>query len=310
MSERKYDLDIMRIVCILGVIGIHTSSGMLQQSFTFSVPLLVMISGVLWLDQAKTISIKKIWSKNILRIVTAFLFWSLVYAVFSLKDTTSVKEFLQECITGHYHMWFCYMIVGVYMFIPVIRKIKEDRNLYFYFLMLSGVIMTIIPSLLLIPVASALSYNFDLLFCKIGMGYIFYFMLGDSLYQFDIKFQFRIMIYIGGFFSLILMNCGIVPGGDFSIFEVIYTCCIFVFLKEFAKKMKIKEGKIRCVLQHISRLCFGVYLVHALVLSYVQEISILQRASMNILVIALVFAISLCIVYAIDKIPFVRKYIL
>ena len=47
----------------------------------FAVPIFVMISGALFLDPKKDIPIRKIYSKYILRIVIAFVFWSVVYAV-------------------------------------------------------------------------------------------------------------------------------------------------------------------------------------------------------------------------------------
>lgn len=81
MNERKYELNIMRIMSVLGVITIHVSTGFLERIASFAVPLFVMISGALWLDRDKEVTIKKLWTKNIFRIITAFLFWSLSYVV-------------------------------------------------------------------------------------------------------------------------------------------------------------------------------------------------------------------------------------
>lgn len=310
MCERKYDLDIMRIACTLGVICIHAASGTMEQICVFAVPLFVMISGALWLDGAKTVSISKIWKKNIFRLITAFAFWSFVYAVYGLSGETTVKKFIYECITGHYHMWFCYMIVGVYMFIPIIRKLKEDKSLYLYFLILSGMIMVIIPSLLKIPAISALQYNIDLLFCKIGIGYIFYFMLGDFLYHHEMKAILRIILYIAGLISFIVMNTGLWPGGDFDIFTAVYTSCIMVLIKDLSRPLGTIEGRSCIILQNVSRLCFGIYLTHALVLKMVGKVIIAENAFMDSVVILVVFTISLMVVYLIDKIPLIRKYIL
>lgn len=49
-----------------------------------AVPIFIMISGALFLDGTR--SIEKIYKKNILRIVTAFIFWSVVYAVVDQID--------------------------------------------------------------------------------------------------------------------------------------------------------------------------------------------------------------------------------
>lgn len=309
MGERKYDLDVMRIISTLGVIGIHVSSGVLQQLCSFAVPLFVMISGVLWLDDKTIVSVEKIWKKNIFRIVTAFLFWSLVYAMLAPVDGMTVKSFVYKYITGHYHMWFCYMIIGIYMFVPVIRKLKEDRTLYIYFLLLSGIIMVIIPSVLKISVIAALKYNVDLLFYKMGVGFIFYFMLGDFLYHYKIKTTYRKLLYICGMISFGVMNTGVWSVDDFDIFRAIYVSSVFVVVKELMNRLKIKSN-ICYTLQNVSKLCFGIYMIHALILEMVNKVFISKTTFRDILVIFIVFIISLSIVYVINKIPWLRKYII
>lgn len=309
LHERKHDIDVMRIISTLGVIGIHASSGVLQQFCTFAVPLFVMISGVLWLDDKIIVSAEKIWKKNIFRIVTAFLFWSLVYALLEPVDGMTVKSFIYKWITGHYHMWFCYMIIGIYMFVPVIRKLKEDVSLYFYFLSLSGIIMVIIPSMLKISAIAPLEYNADLLFYKIGVGFIFYFMLGDFLYHKEIKPTYRKLLYIGGMISFGVMNSDIWSVNDFDIFMVIYVSAIFVSVKELMNRLKIK-GMFCYILQHVSNLCFGIYMIHALILETINKVFISQTVFMDILTILIVFVFSLSIVHVINKIPWLKKYII
>lgn len=309
MRERKYDLDVMRIISTLGVIGIHVSSGVLEQLCTFAVPLFVMISGVLWLDEQVTVSVEKIWKKNIFRIVTAFLFWSLVYILYEAADEMNVRTFVYQWLTGYYHMWFCYMIVGVYMFIPVIRKLKEDRKLYVYLLLLSGVIAVIIPSALKIPSIAAFEYNADLLFYKMGVGFVFYFMLGDFLHRLKLKSIYRKLLYIGGILSFAVMCTGMWKVDDFDIFKVIYVSSIFVAVRELMSRIKIKS-KICYFLQQVSGLCFGIYMIHVLILKLVNRFFSLNTILPDILIIGIVFMISLGIAYIINKLPCIRKYII
>jgi surface polysaccharide O-acyltransferase-like enzyme len=97
---RSYHLDILRIIAIFSVLLMHTAghtSSFFQnspQTFTyqflsifdtatrFAVPVFVMISGALFLDSNKVLSTKKLYRKNILRLVIAFFFWSLIYVLF------------------------------------------------------------------------------------------------------------------------------------------------------------------------------------------------------------------------------------
>lgn len=83
----------------------------------FCVPVFLMISGVFFLDNDRNYTLEKLFSKNILRIVTAFIFWSTLYTILNImsSETLSIKEIITEFINGHYHMWFLFTLVGLYL---------------------------------------------------------------------------------------------------------------------------------------------------------------------------------------------------
>lgn len=310
MNKIKYDIDIMRICSVLAVIGIHVASGNLEKICIFAVPLFTMISGVLWLDENKNITYRKLWTKNIIRIVTAFMFWSVLYAVDGMETHMTCKEFLYKCLTGHYHMWFCYMIVGIYIFIPVLRKIKEDRKIYSYFVLLSIIIMIIVPFWVKIPSFSNFAYIMDLTFYRIGDGFILYFIWGDYLYNLSIKFIYRMIIYIMGIVLLVIFNCILWDSGDFHILNFLYASFVFIVIKEVVNKCVNNIERFGEKIHYISRLCFGVYLVHVMVMDKINDVIVDSTLCCQIIKIILVFLISLAIVAVIDKIPKIRKYII
>ena len=85
------------------------------------VPCFIMISGALFLD--KKINLKRLYSKNIFRIVVAFVFWSAIYTfVPSLINNGENK--LLTFLEGHYHMWFLFTIIGLYIISPIISGVK------------------------------------------------------------------------------------------------------------------------------------------------------------------------------------------
>lgn len=152
-KERLIYADILRIVCVFGVLVIHSVSlfwrhipiktvswtvfACLDSVFRFAVPVFVMISGMFMLSPEKDRGIKNLYSKNILRIFTSFVFWSLLYAVFNSIPTNpdihfSIHKFFLRIIQGEYHLWFLFMIAGLYMVTPVLRKIVEDKKLTEY----------------------------------------------------------------------------------------------------------------------------------------------------------------------------------
>lgn len=134
-EERKIYFDFLRIFATFAVIILHVSAqnwhttdinsfewnifNFYDSIVRWGVPIFVMISGALFLN--KNQSIKKIYTKNILRIIIAFIFWSLIYTVLFSKGL-SIKTMIINFFEGYYHMWFLFMIVGLYMITPFIKK--------------------------------------------------------------------------------------------------------------------------------------------------------------------------------------------
>lgn len=97
--ERKIYCDYLRIIATFAVVVLHVSAsnwcstdvnGMEWQAFNFydsivrwSVPIFVMISGSLFLG--RDIPIKRIYEKYILRMIIAFIFWSVFYALMNAE---------------------------------------------------------------------------------------------------------------------------------------------------------------------------------------------------------------------------------
>src|SRR5699024_10492296 len=98
MKQRVWYADILRILAIGMVVLIHVASKDFHRyeihSFEWqflnavngfsrvSVPLFFMVSGIFFLDPDRKLSIKKLYTKNIWRLIRSFLFWSVVYVLF------------------------------------------------------------------------------------------------------------------------------------------------------------------------------------------------------------------------------------
>ncbi len=146
LNKRNYSLDIARIIAALTVIMIHcsapfvTGSQLFSSEFVFGnmfdsisrigVPLFLMISGALFLDEQKEVTLKGIISKNIKSLAIITIIWSVIYSVvknivFPFFDGGSInlKNAIGGIINGHYHMWYLYMIIGLYFIVPVLKKI-------------------------------------------------------------------------------------------------------------------------------------------------------------------------------------------
>ncbi|MBR2067106.1 MAG: acyltransferase family protein [Solobacterium sp.] len=124
---------------------------MFRNSMLWAVPVFVMVTGALLLDKDKEISIEKIWKKYILRIVILLVVFTLLYIAFDIYvlgkklEVFFVIYYLQTLIedSGWAHMWYLYMLIGIYIVLPLFKKAvahfsKEEMAylliIFFFFL--------------------------------------------------------------------------------------------------------------------------------------------------------------------------------
>ena len=95
----------------------------------WSVPVMVMISGLLLLDPQKEYPIKIFFKKRFNKILIPLVFWSIVYTIWKYKTGIIAWQplpaglILKSFIDGtvFYHLWFVYMIIGLYISTPILR---------------------------------------------------------------------------------------------------------------------------------------------------------------------------------------------
>jgi len=297
-DNRILYLDVARILAVASMVMLHAGSGtwmrlpvtssgwqasnVYESMVRWCVPLFVMISGALFLRPDKDISLKRLYGKNVLRIVTAFVFWSVTYAVFTTwgpiqlsRPVSGVGAFIAECVRGHYHMWFLYMIAGLYMIVPFLKKITADKKLTEYFLLLAFVFAIVIPSLSAIPaladslaVVAATKLNLHFV-----MGYSFYFVGGYYLHQNALSRRTKVGLYLlgaaGVLFTWFITNHLSVREGAAVTRWLEFLCpqtamttlAIFVLLRNTVSNIRFRDTTVRRILT-VSKYSFGVYLVH------------------------------------------------
>ena len=102
-------------------------------SFTRAcVPIFLMISGVLLLDKQE--GTRVFFKKRFVRILPPLLFWSLFYLgwrTWQGKDYGGLWDWVRELAHGPvaFHLWYLYAIVGIYLFVPFLRKIWQISSL-------------------------------------------------------------------------------------------------------------------------------------------------------------------------------------
>lgn len=168
-EDRLIYLDLLRVAASFFVIMLHVSATDWASVSVYSwvweiyngydslvrwvVPAFVMISGCFFLNDKKEMLLKKLAQKYIWRLVKGFFFWSVLYAGMNccialyrgMRGDDLVWTFLQMVLRGHYHLWFIYMMIGLYLITPFLRPIARSKKLLEYFLILGYIFAIINP---------------------------------------------------------------------------------------------------------------------------------------------------------------------
>lgn len=348
MNKRLYYMDVARVFAMIGTIVIHIACinwfdvpmkpyPWLVYNFfdcisRFCVPVFLMISGCLFLNPEKELSIKKLYGKNIKRIVLAFLFWSCLYAVitsgFATQRTFSkevVSKFIHDLFYGHYHMWFLYVLLGMYIITPALRAVAANRKAMRYFLVVSFVISYLLPTIQMIPgiyLSAQITNRVEL---QMISGYSFYFLMGYYLGSEELdKEKERIWLCIGivGFlatFAGTSIMCLSEQYGDIRLHEYLtapvcmYSCGMFVFFRQKFAQVN-PESKPMKVIRYLSSISFGIYLANDFGIIIMRKLSIVPKnfnPVLGVVVLSTVdLLLSVAIAAVVSKIPVLKKYVI
>ena len=291
------------------------------------VPVFVMISGAVFLDKEKEITIKQFYRKNVLRIVVALLFWSFTYAVIDYVEGCSIMDAVYYFATGHYHLWFLYMLLGLYVMMPVFRTINCNKEIRNYFLIISIVATFFIPWVINIircfkPGAASLGESVFLsLKLPVVGSFAAYFILGRYLEDRKKNYSISKLLLVWGvglITTFLLSFLAAQRQGEncewfYSNFSVnVLLCATAMFL--IFKQSYGKESRNRKLASQISSYSFGIYLIHpaiiAISIKYLNFVSTSFNPLIAIpLLSVMTWLISLAITLIIKKIPIIGKFI-
>lgn len=316
----------------------------------WGVPVFVMISGALFLG--REVPISRIFRKSVLRMFLAFIVWSFIYYLLAgniipdgVHEDSVITQFLAlfkdgktqgfvSIINSHYHLWFVPMIAGLYICVPIIRKIIEDKKIGEYFLLVSFVFGFLLPEIVTLvndfgsenlkEIVTAINSNINDMDMRMVLGYSFYFILGYYLSKINFNKKKRYAIYITGllgFAFTILADLTVAIKtqtptknyyGNFNINILLEAVSVFVLFKNISFD---NEGFNKFI-KLLSKWSFGAYLVHVLIIEKlnsvfnVNTLSLPMPSYFAVVVIAIiVFILSFGISAMLNYIPGVRKYI-
>ena len=343
-KSKNISYEVIRIVAMLMVIMVHVSSfifwepnitprtfmylNIIDSMSRIGVGLFIMLSGALLLDENRK-SDRHTMMKRIKRILIVLFSWSLFYATYykiysplKYSGTIVLKDFFELFIFGYYHMWYLYMLIGLYLVTPILRAFvkTENKDIVLWFIILAMFFEGVVPTfnqLFHIEILKRLS---DSLMMNFVTGFVLYYVLGWYVTHIRINGKQRKILYLLGAAGLlftitatyIITDPKTVVNETFyrntGINIILYALGTFVFLNHTFRNIENKTAvKFITVLSSLS---LGVYMIHAFIVEKVHVLHLSKRIVFllpaNFLLTAV---ISIAIVYIISKIPLLRKTI-
>lgn len=340
-NSRIIQFDVLRIIAAIAVILIHISTQIFDECYPSSewearnlynslarwaVPIFVMISGSLFLDSQRDISIKNLFAKNIKRIILIFFFWSFIYSVYDGFGKGLIILF-GKIIYGPFHFWFLKLIIGLYVSVPILRAIVTNKKLEEYFICLSLVTAFLVPMLFpLIGYISDVARDFaeksyDEFGIKIALGHVGYFVMGHYISTYNIENKLvRSLMYILGILSVIFvvaltqLSSSIIGAPCVLLYDNINMFTLFETLSIFivVKNMRILPQYHNYII-NTSKLSLGIYIIHPLVMNLLNDMCGIDSAYLNPIyfipiLTLLVFIISLVASLLLIRIPGLKKF--
>ncbi len=339
--KRNYKIDLLRIILIVLVIIVHISNLYLVRftkislsKYTISlffnsfsricVPLFFMISGALLINEKYD---KKKYFTRIIKFIIILIIWSIIYSI--LNETVELKTFFLSLFNARStqrHLWFMYVIIGLYIALPFIQNMcknmtKELENLFIILWSIFSGLAVIYEPLInhIANIEVNVEYPIPIIQATYYLGY---FILGHILYkriennEINIKNRSLILIYILS--SLITFSFTLYSSIKLnyhyesmlwykSIFTIIASTSIFLLVLN--KNYNIKNEKI---IKYFSSLTFGIYLIHMIFLNKITEHYLIINYSpiltIPILSLIILFLSIICI-SILKKIPYINKII-
>ncbi len=340
-DNRNTAVDLLKAFAVFGVIVIHTCGSALTASLfsadwlsavvyrsivAASVPVFFMCSGALLLDPERDLPVRRLYARNLLRIVIALFFWAFFYKFFdlwldgSLTSGAAVQAVKEAILFRHkYHLYFLQIIILVYVLLPVTRifvRHATDKEWVYALAVwaLLGILYPTVKGFWPFTLLSGTPKQWMLNQAYAAIGYT---MLGRYLDRRPIPVRKSLLLCILGFACVlggtILMSrrTGTLYTGfweGMSVGVALMAAGIFCIGKHFAARGASKGFLF------LSKASFCIYLIHVAILSVLQELGLTVQFAPAIISIPCLAVLNLalsCIIYLLlSRIPVIKRWLI
>ncbi|TAA72877.1 acyltransferase [Planococcus salinarum] len=332
MAKRHDYMDWLRVLAIFAVVGVHTVSKIINSGHTdqwewqfanaidsairWCVPVFFMLSGALLLNMKRQDPIGEFLKRRLQKVLIPLIFWSgvyIAYKIFEQGESYTFGEMLVLFFTDdvYYHLWFMYVIIGLYIMAPFLKILVQnmDQKTYLYFLGIWFFFAGLVPFV-------QKMYGFEPAF-DVGLfqPYIGYFLLGAYLVRYPLPKKtlwpllgLSVIAYLATVYGTHNLTD---RKGELDEFyyehyrptQMVITVFIFTLFQQLGPRLKPNR-----LITQLSLATLGIYVIHPLVQFYLNKFFGINETIVNALVgvpfvWVLIFVISFFIVWVLKKMP-------
>lgn len=334
-------IDSARIIACFFALIVHTSAGAVMgientsspywwmgnliNSFArWALPVFVMVSGALLLNSARYEPIALFYKKRASRIIIPLIAWTVFYLLFTYfgklfayGEQTSLWVLGRSFLYGYpyYHLWYLYMIIGLYFFVPFLLKVTRQSSHTELMVLCAGLfVFSIIGN---VYMTYFISYHIPSVFTFIY--YLPYFLAGHIISRMEYEPPVWLLWTIFGVSGL-LNSIGYYLSFSPERASDGYFCnCLNVTVIPMAlsvmfllKKVNLSFIKAPAVTR-LAALSLGIYVIHPFFLNVLRFFGVTAESFYPLLSIPLialfVFIVSLTASLVIGKIPWLKRTI-
>ena len=218
-------------------------------------------------------------------------------------------------------MWYIYLMIGLYLITPLLRKyIKNSNKKELVTLLAIVLIFTIIKT----DLCNLFNIN-TAIFIPLGSNFIFAYLLGNYLYNNDLSKKSKIIMHVIGLLSFITFSflsfvtiiiLSICNTHEFLIGYTTFLCtAVAADVYVIFKNKDIKNKKLTSLICELGKCSFGIYILHQLFINIVYKwlkIDLILSIPYTglFLYVILLLIITFIFVYVLRKIKIIRNNLL
>jgi surface polysaccharide O-acyltransferase-like enzyme len=302
-QDRVAWADYARVLATFSVVFLHAASPLVDEynqllkadwmianvydsAVRMCVPLFFMLTGYLLLEKEETLG--TFFRKRINKVVIPLVIWSVFYILWGHytggKWPLTPDRFYNVILgPAYYHLWFPYTLIGLYLYLPILRIIARfaGGRLLYYYLALWFLASSLIP---VIERASGVDSTLDLLAISGFAGYLVLGLVAGRIvvtrklaFLAALLYLVCVAITALGTYWLTEDNGGEFSGAFYDFLSpnvILLSLSAFLLVKYLVTSFSFTtDPRLLSIIGSLSAASLGIYLVHPVFLDLLQMAS-------------------------------------